>query len=125
MRMLVHLGLMGWMFMLMEAMLAGVIMIMHVHILGVAVLMGMFVDVLVNMGMGVFVGVNRVPMSVLMAVSMGVLVGMQMTVFVFAFHDKILPTEKLGVFHKPIDSNIVVELTNVNKSRILRSKKQD
>jgi hypothetical protein len=87
MRVLVHLGLMRRMFVLMEAVLAGVVMIMHVRILGVAVLVGMFVDVFVNMGMGVFVGVDRAPMRVLMAVSMGMLVGMQMTVFVFADHN--------------------------------------
>jgi hypothetical protein len=87
MRVLVHLGLMRRMLMLMEAVLAGVVMIMHVRILGVDVLVGMFMDVFVNMGVGVFVGVDRALMRVLMTVSMGMLVGMQMPVFVFADHN--------------------------------------
>jgi len=105
-RMVVHLGLMGWMFVLMESMLAGVVMIMHVHILGVAVLMGMFVDMFVNMGVGVFVSVDCAPMVMLMTMGMSVLMGMQMTVLMFAEHNKILPPEKLRVFHKPIKLNV-------------------
>jgi hypothetical protein len=92
--MLVHLGLMRRMFVLMGAMLPGVVMIMHVRILDVAVLMRMFMDVFVNVRVGVFVGVHRAPMGVLMAMSMGMLMGMQMPVFVFADHNRILPPEK-------------------------------
>jgi hypothetical protein len=113
--MVVHLSLMGRMFMLMGAMLAGVVMIMHMRILGVAVLVRMFMDVFVNMSVSVFVGVDRAPVSVLMAVSMGMLMGMQMTVFMFADHKRILPTEKLQVFHKPISLTVMFKLTIVNK----------
>jgi len=37
---------------------------------------------------------------------MSVLMGMQMTVLMFAKHNKILPPEKLRVFHKPIKLNV-------------------
>jgi len=104
--MVVDLGLMGRMFVLMGSMLAGVVMVMHVHILGVAVLMGMLVNMFVNMGVGVFVSVGRAPMGMLMAVGMSVLMGMQMTVLMFTEHNKILPSEKLRVFHKPIKLNV-------------------
>jgi len=94
--MVVHLGLMRRMFMLMGAVLAGVIMIMHVRILDMAMLMRMFMDVFVNVRVGVFVGMDRAPVSVLMAMSMGMLMGMQMTVFVFANHDKTSLREVAG-----------------------------
>ncbi len=103
-------------------MLAGVVMIMHVRILGVAVLMGMLVDVFVNMGVGVFVGVDLAPVSVLMAVSMDMLVGMQMPVFVFADHNEILSSKKLQVFHKPVVLIIMFKLTTVNNHQSISEK---
>ncbi len=101
--------------MLMGAVRAGVIMIMHVRILDMAMLMRMFMDVFVNVRVGVFVGMDRAPVSVLMAMSMGMLMGMQMTVLMFANHKRFLPPEKLQVFHKPIGFTVMFKLTIVNK----------
>jgi hypothetical protein len=112
--MIVPFGLMGRVFMVMGSVVAGVVVIMHVDILGVAMLMRMFVDVFVNMGVGVFVSVDGAPMGVLVAMGMGMLMGMQVAVFMFANHKRILPSEKWRVFHKPIKSILMVELTNVN-----------
>ncbi len=113
----VHFGFMGRMLMVMGSMLTGMVMIMHVGILGMAVFMRMFVDVFVNMGVGVLVGVNHVPVGVRMAMNMGVFMGMQVAVFVFPFHAEVLPSEKLQVFHKPIDSTIILLITSVNNHR--------
>ena len=52
--MLVSLRLMSRMFMGVEAVLAGVVMIMNVRIPGMAMLMGMFMDVFMGVGVGVF-----------------------------------------------------------------------
>ena len=101
--MVVDLRLVGRMFMAMGSVLAGVVMIMHVHILGVAMLMRMFMDVFMGMGVGVFVGVHGIPMGVRMAVLMGMLMRVQVPVLMFSFHGLILPSEKLQVFQKPIN----------------------
>jgi hypothetical protein len=96
-------------FVLMAAMLPGMLMVMYMCITGMVMLMRMFMKMLmrmdmfmlvemnhllVNMLMGVFgvpmfVGVSLtmdMPMAVLMAVDMGMLMRMQMLVFVLAFH---------------------------------------
>ena len=46
----------------------------------------MFMEVLVGVGMRVFMGVRDIPMPVLMAVLMGMFVSMQVPVFMGAFH---------------------------------------
>jgi hypothetical protein len=56
--MLVGLRLMSRMFMGMEAVLTGVVMIMNVCIPGMAMLMGMFMDVFMSVGVGVFMGMD-------------------------------------------------------------------
>jgi hypothetical protein len=46
----------------------------------------MFMEVLMRVGVRVFMGVHDIPMLVLMTVLMGVFMGMQVPVFVGAFH---------------------------------------
>ena len=97
-----HLGLMGRMLVFMGPMLAGMVMVMDMHILGMAVLVRMFMNVFMDVRVGVLVGVDLVPMGVRMTMNMGMFMGMQVAVLVFPFHAKILPSEKSGVFHKPV-----------------------
>jgi hypothetical protein len=54
----VCLRLMSRMFMAMESVLAGVVMIMNVRIPGMAMLMGMFMDVFVGVGVSVFMAMD-------------------------------------------------------------------
>jgi hypothetical protein len=100
--MFVYLRLMGQMLVTMGAVFPGVLMVMHVAILGVAMLMRVFMDVFMGMRVGVFVAVDFALMSVRMAVRVGMLMSVQVHVFVFSFHGRFLPSEKLQVFHKPI-----------------------
>jgi hypothetical protein len=86
MGMLVGLRLMSRMFMGMETVLAGVVMIMNVGILGMFMLMGMLMDMLMGVSVGVFMSVGFTPMGVRMAVHMVMLMIVQVPVLVFSFH---------------------------------------
>ena len=77
---------MGWMNMVMGAVVSGVLVVMHMLVSTVGVLVGMFMLVLMAMGMVVLMGVDFLPVPVFMGVYMGVLVGMPMLVFMCAFH---------------------------------------
>lgn len=124
--MLVHLGLMGRVDMLMGAMvLPDMVVFMHMSISGMLMGVRMLVEVLMGVGVNMLVGVNLTAMAMLMFVPVGVFVGMQVFVFVSAFHGKILPSEKLGVFHKPVEFMILVKLTHVNNQRSLGSMTQE
>ena len=60
------------MVMFMDAVLPLVIMIVDVDVAGMSVFVGMFVNMLMDMGVAVFVAVNRFPVLVLMGMHMGV-----------------------------------------------------
>jgi len=83
---IVCLRFMGWMNMVMGAVVSGVLVVMHMLVSTVGVLVGMFMLVLMAMGMVVLMGVDFLPVPVFMGVYMGVLVGMPMLVFMCAFH---------------------------------------
>ena len=74
--------------MVMGAVVSGVLVVMHMLVSTVGVLVGMFMLVLMAMGMVVLMGVDFLPVPVFMGVYMGVLVGMPMLVFMCAFHIK-------------------------------------
>ena len=79
---------MGWMDMVMGAVVSGVIVVVHALIFTMGMVVGMFMLVLVAMKMFVLVGVDFIPMLMFMGVYMGVLVGMPVLVFMGAFHIK-------------------------------------
>jgi hypothetical protein len=79
---------MGWMDMVMGAVVSGVIVVVHALIFTMGVVVGMFMLVLMAMEMLVLVGVDFLPVPVFMGVYMGVLVGMPVLVFMGAFHIK-------------------------------------
>jgi hypothetical protein len=83
---IVCLRFMGWMDMVMGPMVSGVVMVVHMLVSSVGVLVGMFVLVLMAMGMFMLVGVDFIPMPMFMGVYMGMLVGMPVFVFMCAFH---------------------------------------
>ncbi len=82
--------IMSQVFMLMRPVLAGVLMVMHMGVTGMGVLMGMFMNMLVRVGVRMLMQVDFIPMPVLMAVYVRVFMGVQMHVFVFALHDGLL-----------------------------------
>jgi hypothetical protein len=112
------LVLMSRVFVLMAAVLPGVLMVMHMGITDMGVLMGVFMEVLMRMGMFMLVKMNHLlvnmlmgvfgvpmlvcvrfltvdmPVTVFMAVDMGMSVGVQMLVFVLSFHGG-LPWRKI------------------------------
>jgi hypothetical protein len=67
---------------------AGMVVVMVVHVGGATVGVGVHVlmNMLVGMGMGMLVGVGLALVGMLMAVCVGVFMTMQMLVLVFAFH---------------------------------------
>lgn len=73
MGMVVDFRLVSRMFMVMGSVLAGMVMVMHMHLRGMAMLMRMFMNVFMYVCMGMFVGVDRAPMSVWMTVHVGML----------------------------------------------------
>jgi hypothetical protein len=82
--------IMSQVFVLMRPVLAGMLMVMHMGVTGMGVLMGMFMDMLVRVGVRMLMQVNFIPMPVLMAVYVRVFMGVQMHVFVFALHGGLL-----------------------------------
>lgn len=85
---IVRLRFMGWMDMVMGAVVSGVIVVVHVLVSSVGVLVGMFMVVFMAMEMFVLVRVDFLPVPVFMGVHMIVLVGMVGLVFMGAFHIK-------------------------------------
>ena len=85
---IVCLCFMGWMGMVVGPMVSSVIMVVHVLVSTMGMLVGMFMLVLMAMGMVVFVSVDFIPMPMFVGVHMGVLVGMTVLVFMGAFHIK-------------------------------------
>lgn len=106
---IVDFGFVSRVLVLMDAVLAGVLMSMHVRIANMVMLMRMLMKVLMRVGVRVLVQVPQffvsmfvavfldggvrmlvqvsvVSVSMLMAVFVGVLVGMQVPVFMFTFH---------------------------------------
>ena len=79
---------MSWMGMVMGPMVSSVVMVVHILVSSVGVLVGMFMLVLMAVGMFVFMGVDFIPMAMFVGVFMGVLVGMPVLVFMGAFHVK-------------------------------------
>ncbi len=74
--MIVDFGFMSRMFMLMRAMVAGVLMVVHVDIPGMLMGMGVFVHMFMHMGMGMLMRMNQIPMPMLMGMHMRVLMSM-------------------------------------------------
>ena len=85
-----HLCFMRRMIVVVGTMLPGMLVLMFGYISSMAMLMRMFMEVLMRMGVRVFMGVHDIPMLVLMTVLMGVFVSMQVPVFVGAFHRRSL-----------------------------------
>lgn len=79
---------MAGMVMVMSAMVARVVMVVHLGSTAMGVLVEMLVQVLVAMSMGVLMAVHRAVVGMLMRVRMSVVVPMQMLVLVFSLHDK-------------------------------------
>ena len=72
----------------MAAMLAAMLMGMHLGVSGMGILGGVFVEIPMRMHVPMFMGMNDLPMSVLMAVCMGMFMRMEMLMFVPSFQDR-------------------------------------
>ena len=92
--MLMECGVMSGVLMIMRTVLPGVLMLVHLGIARMGMLMGMFMEMLMSVGVGVLMQMDFVPMPVLMAVHVGMLMGVQMLMFVLAFHGCLLLLEK-------------------------------
>ena len=77
---------MSWMDMVMGAVVSRVIVVVHVFVSTMGMIVGMFMVVLMAMGMVVLVRVDFLPVPVFMGVKMGVFVGVPVLVFMCAFH---------------------------------------
>jgi hypothetical protein len=86
MLMLMNLRFMGRMFVLMGTMLPGVFMRVLMGILPMRVFMGVLVQMFMGMGVGVLMRVKFVLMPVFMAVYVGMFMEVQMLMFVFPLH---------------------------------------
>ena len=75
------------MVMVMKAVVGRVIMVVHLGSPAMGVLMEMFVQVLVAMAMGMLMVVHLAVMGMFVGVRMGVVMRMQMLVFVLSFHN--------------------------------------
>jgi hypothetical protein len=89
MRVLVGLRVMRRMFMVMAAMLSGMLMVMHMGIFGMSVLVRMLVQMHMSVRVRMLMRMDYLFMMMLMAVHMGMLMRVQMLVFVFSFHDRL------------------------------------
>ena len=73
-------------FVLMAAVLPGVLMVMYMGITGMGMLMGMLMNMLMFMRVLMLMRMFFLTVDMLMAVHVRMFVGMQMFVFVLAFH---------------------------------------
>jgi|GEM_PF-6926715 len=92
MGMIMDFGVMGRMFMLMRAMLAAVLMVMHMDVTGMRVGVRMFMHVFMLMNVSMFVSMNHLAMAMLMSMYVGMLMIMQVSMFVSPFHYFLLPS---------------------------------
>jgi hypothetical protein len=86
MRMIVKFRFMSSVRVIVGSMVSRVIVTMGEGLSIVLMRVLVFVAMLVHVGMGMLMGVNRISMPVLMGMGMSVLMGVQMLVFVIAFH---------------------------------------
>ncbi|HYA42360.1 MAG TPA: hypothetical protein VEF34_13725 [Syntrophobacteraceae bacterium] len=84
---IVRFRLVTWMVMVMRAVVARVVMVVHLGSPAVRVLMEMFVQVLVSMAVGMVMAVRLTVMRMFVGVRVIVVVRMQMFVFVLSFHN--------------------------------------
>ncbi|MFP3869201.1 MAG: hypothetical protein ACLFUU_13795 [Desulfobacteraceae bacterium] len=92
MLMVVDFSVMSRMFMLMGAVLTGVLMIMHVDVPPVGMRVGMLMHVFMLVNVSVLVAMNQISMAMLMRVHVLVLMVMEMPVLVGSFHYRLLPS---------------------------------
>lgn len=85
--------------MLMRTVLPGVLMLVHLGIVRMGMLMGMFMEMLMSVGVGVLMQMDFLPMPVLMAMHVGMLMGVQVLMFVLAFHG-CLPLLEKNLFNR-------------------------
>jgi hypothetical protein len=72
--------------MVVRPVLPPVLVVMHMGIPAMGMVVQVFMDMLMGVGMRMLVGVHLVPVSVLMGTGVCMLMGMQVLVFVFPFH---------------------------------------
>jgi hypothetical protein len=91
-------------FVLMGSVLAGVPMVMHMGIAGMAVLMDMLMDMLMRVRVLMLVYMNNFLVTMLMAMYMRMLMGVQMLMFMLPFHGLTL-LKKSALFFAIIGSS--------------------